>query len=135
MTPLRIVVHGTPASQGSKTHKGGGRMVESDKALPAWRAAVKVAAQVAAGPGWEPIDGPVKVSGEIRIRKPKSTKFPDYPAGPKDADKLMRAIGDSLESAGILTNDARIVHWDVRKVWATTTPGADITITELKGTP
>ena len=132
MNPLRIVAHGTPASQGSKNSYGK-NLVESDKQLPAWRAAVKAAAKLAAGPNWAPIDDPVKITGEIRIRKPNSTKFRDHPAGPKDLDKMQRAIGDALESAGILTNDARIVHWDIRKVWATNTPGLDITITHAGG--
>ena len=133
MTGLRIVAHGTPASQGSKKGFIRGKkvvLVEMDDELPAWREAVKAAAKLAAGPNHTPIDDPVKIAGEIRIRKPKSTKFADHPAGPKDLDKMQRAIGDALESAGILTNDARIVHWDIRKVWATNTPGLDITITE-----
>lgn len=128
---LHIVAHGTPASQGSKTSYGPRQLVESDKTLPAWRSAVKTAAILAAGPDWKPIDTPVKVTGEIRIRKPKSTIFKDHPAGPKDLDKMTRAIGDALESAGIVTNDARICHWDIRKVWATNMPGADLTITEI----
>jgi len=132
MTGLRIIAHGTPASQGSKNSYGK-NLVESDKQLPAWRAAVKAAAKLAAGPNWEPIDTAVKIAGEIRIRKPKTTKFNDHPAGPKDLDKMQRAIGDALESAGILTNDARIVHWDIKKVWATNTPGLDITISPLGG--
>lgn len=131
MRTLRIVAHGTPAAQGSKNSFGRGRLVESDKGLPAWRAAIKAAAKLAAGPGWEPIDRAVKVSGEIRIRKPGTTKFPDHPAGPKDLDKMQRAIGDALESARILTNDARICHWDIRKTWALDVPGMDITITEI----
>lgn len=129
MKPLRIVAHGTPASQGSKNSYGK-NLVESDKQLPAWRAAVKAAAKLAAGPNWQPIDHAVKITGQIRIRKPRTTKFQDYPAGPKDLDKMQRAIGDALESARILTNDARIVHWDIRKVWATNMSGLDITITE-----
>jgi Holliday junction resolvase RusA-like endonuclease len=135
MTGLRIVAHGTPASQGSKKGFIRGKkvvLVEMDDELPAWRAVVKAAAKLAAGPNFQPIDEPVKVAGEIRIRKPRTTKFQDYPAGPKDLDKMQRAIGDALESAGILTNDARIVHWDIRKVWATNTPGLDITITKEK---
>lgn len=133
MTGLRIIAHGTPASQGSK--KGFIRdkkvvLVEMDDELPAWRAAVKAAAKLAAGPSWAALDCAVKISGEIRIRKPRTTKFRDHPAGPKDLDKMQRAIGDALESAGILTNDARIVHWNIRKVWATNTPGLDITITK-----
>lgn len=134
MRSLRIVAHGTPASQGSKKAFKRGKkivLVEMDEQLPAWRSAIQSAAEQAAGPSWEPIDRAVKVSGEIRIRKPASTKFQDYPAGPKDLDKMQRAIGDSLESAKILTNDARIVHWDIRKVWAAGMPGIDIEIIEL----
>jgi len=133
MTGLRIIAHGTPASQGSKKCFIRGKkvvLVEMDDELPAWRDSIKAAAKLAAGPNWEPIDVAVKVSGEIRIRKPRTTKFQDHPAGPKDLDKMQRAIGDALESAGILTNDARIVHWDIKKVWATNTPGLDITITK-----
>jgi len=130
---LRIVAHGTPASQGSKKAFKRGKkivLVEMDEELPAWRDTIVAAAKQAAGDQWQPIDRPVKVSGEIRIRKPGATKFKDHPAGPKDLDKLQRAIGDSLESAAILTNDARICHWDIRKVWALDVPGMDITITE-----
>ncbi|MDQ5860657.1 MAG: RusA family crossover junction endodeoxyribonuclease [Actinomycetota bacterium] len=129
--PIRIVTHGTPAPQGSKKHVGGGRMVEASKNLPAWRAAVEASARLAAGPGWVPWDGPVSVSGEIRIVKPRTTKFPDYPAGPPDSDKLIRAIGDALTKSRLITDDARIVHWDIRKVWATGVPGADLTIREI----
>lgn len=136
MRRLRIVVHGTPASQGSKQGFIRGKkvvLVEMDKELPEWRAAVEAAARLAAGPGWEPIDTAVKVQGEIRIRKPASTKFQDHPAGPKDLDKILRGVGDSLEAAKIVTNDARICHWDVRKVWADGMPGLDIEIIELGG--
>jgi crossover junction endodeoxyribonuclease RusA len=135
VNPLRIVAHGTPASQGSKQGFIRGKkvvLVEMDTELPAWRQAIQAAAKLAAGPDFQPIDEPVKITGEIRIRKPRTTKFHNHPAGPKDLDKMQRAIGDALESAGILTNDARIVHWDIRKVWATDVPGLDITITEAK---
>lgn len=136
MQPLRIVAHGTPASQGSKQGFIRGKkvvLVEMDEELPAWRQAIQAAAKLAAGPNWQPIDHAVKITGEIRIRKPRTTKFHNHPAGPKDADKLMRAIGDALESAGILTNDARICHWDIKKVWATDMPGIDIVITKIGG--
>lgn len=133
MTGLRIIAHGTPASQGSKKGFIRGRkvvLVEMDDELPAWRSAVVAAAKLAAGPSWQALDCPVKIAGEIRIRKPRTTKFHDHPAGPKDLDKMQRAIGDALETAGILTNDARIVHWDIRKVWAADMPGLDINITK-----
>lgn len=133
MTSLRVVAHGAPATQGSKKGFIRGKkvvMVEMDDKLPAWRAAVEAAARQAAGPGWTALDGGVSVSGEIRLRKPATTKFPEAPAGPPDLDKLQRAIGDALTKSGVITDDARIVHWNIRKVWAHTIPGADITITK-----
>ena len=133
MTSLHIVVHGTPAAQGSKKAFIRGRkvnMVEMNEKLPAWRAAVEAAARLAAGPAWKPIDGPVKVSGTIQLRKPKSTKFPTAPAGAPDLDKLQRAIGDALTKSKVIKDDARIVHWDIRKTWADNMPGANLTITQ-----
>lgn len=127
---LRIVADGTPAAQGSKKHVGNGRMIEMNKKLPEWRATVEAAARLAAGPLWVPLDGPVSISGEIRLRKPHTTKFHDHPAGPADLDKLQRAIGDALTRSRVITDDARIVHWNIRKVWAHDVPGMDITITE-----
>lgn len=131
---LRIVAHGAPATQGSKKGFIRGRkvvLVEMDEKLPAWRSAVEAAARLAAGPAWETIDGAVSIKGEIRLRKPKTTKYPNQPAGPPDTDKLQRAIGDALTKSRVITDDARIVHWDIRKVWALDVPGMDITITEL----
>ncbi|MFF1382790.1 RusA family crossover junction endodeoxyribonuclease [Arthrobacter sp. NPDC058288] len=130
---LHIVVHGAPATQGSKKAFIRGRkvsLVEMDKKLPAWRAAVEASARLATGPFWVPIDRPVSIAGEVRLRKPKTTKYPDAPAGAPDLDKLQRAIGDALTKSGVIKDDARIVHWDIRKVWADNVPGADLTITQ-----
>jgi Holliday junction resolvase RusA-like endonuclease len=133
---LRIVTHGAPATQGSKKGFIRGRkvvLVEMDAKLPAWRAAVEAAARLAAGPAWVTIDGAVKVTGEVRLLKPKTTKYPDHPAGPPDTDKLQRAIGDALTKSRVIADDARIVHWDIRKVWAEGLPGMDIEIAEIGG--
>jgi len=133
MTSLRIIAHGAPATQGSKKAFIRGKkvvLVEMDEKLPAWREAVEAAARQAAGPAWVTIDGGVSIAGEIRLRKPATTKFPDAPAGAPDLDKLQRAIGDALTKSGVIKDDARIVHWDIRKVWAADVPGADITITK-----
>lgn len=105
-------------------------MVEMSKNLPAWRATVEASARLAAGAAWEPINGAVSVAGEVRLRKPRTTKYPDAPAGAPDLDKLQRAIGDALTKSRVITDDARIVHWNIRKVWALDMPGADLTITE-----
>lgn len=133
MTSLRVIAYGAPASQGSKKAFIRGKkvvLVEMDEKLPAWREAVEAAARQAAGPDWATIDGPVSIAGEVRLRKPDTTKFGDAPAGPPDLDKLQRAIGDALTKSKVIQDDARIVHWDIRKVWADTVPGIDITITK-----
>lgn len=98
-------------------------MVEMSKNLPAWRKAVAAAAK-AAWPYDTPMDSAVGVVVEFRILRPKKTKFGDWPAGPADLDKLLRSTGDALEAAGVVTNDARIVHWNAWKVWGE--PGATI---------
>jgi crossover junction endodeoxyribonuclease RusA len=130
---LRIVAHGSPAAQGSKKAFVRGKkvaLVEMNEKLPGWRAAVEAAARLAAGPAWQPIDAAVSIHGEIRLPRPRTTKYPDAPAGAPDLDKLQRAIGDALTKSRVITDDARIVHWNIRKVWADPMPGADITITQ-----
>ena len=130
---LSFFVPGKAAAQGSKRHVGRGVMVEMSKDLPAWRTAVANTAR-AAHQGRPPIDGPVAVALTVYLAKPRTTKFKTYPAGPKDLDKIQRGCGDALTASGVIRDDARIVHWDAWKRWATpeTPPGAWITITELE---
>lgn len=132
MSDLSFFVPGKAAAQGSKRHVGRGVMVEMSKDLPAWRTAVANTAR-AAHQGRPTIDGPVAVALTVYVQRPKATRFKTYPAGPKDLDKQQRAVGDALTASGVIRDDARIVHWDAWKRWATdaTPPGASITITEL----
>lgn len=134
MSDLSFFVPGKAAAQGSKRHVGRGVMVEMSKDLPAWRTAVANAARTA-HQGRPTIDGPVAVAMTVYVQRPKTTRFKTYPAGPKDLDKQQRAVGDALTASGVIKDDARIVHWDAWKRWATpeTPPGALITITELEG--
>lgn len=128
-----VTVEGIPAAQGSKKGFIRGRKVvllEMDKKLPVWRATVEATARKAAGKGWEPLDGPVSVAGTIHLPKPRTTKYKTHPLGPPDLDKLQRAIGDALTKSQVITDDSRIVHWDIRKAWATDKPGATLTITQ-----
>lgn len=129
---IEFHVEGHPATQGSKKAFIRGKkvsLVEMDKKLPAWRKAVTTAATKAAGKHWMRLDGPVSVSGVIYLKAPKKSRFGNHPAGPPDLDKLQRAIGDALTKSGIITDDARITHWNIHKAWGT--PGATLTITEI----
>src|SRR5699024_7628655 len=73
--PLMITfwVDGIPASQGSKRHVGNGRLIESDKKLPAWRKAIETTvAELHKG---EPIDEPVIVRADFYLPKPKKPRW------------------------------------------------------------
>lgn len=131
-----ISVLGAAAPQGSKSHVGNGRMIESSKILPKWRKAIIAAAKQSHGPEWEPLDGPLVVTFTAWLRRPPGTKFKDYPAGPPDTDKLQRAVGDALTIAGTIKDDARITTWIAKKRWAIgCEPGATITIRSEEGQP
>lgn len=128
MSIITFRVLGEPAPKGSKRHVGHGRMIESSKKLPAWMRAVKQ--EAAKNRPSAPIDGPVDVSMDFYLPRPKRPRY-DTPAVKPDADKLARSILDGLEAAGILKNDSRVTHLQATKHYATQTtpPGADITIT------
>lgn len=104
--PVTFFVAGTPRPQGSKTHVGGGRMRESSKQLPAWRAAMTAEAKSTGAS----FTGAVSVQAEFLMPRTKSMK-PDAPlthtAAP-DLDKLLRALGDALTDAGLIADDRYI---------------------------
>lgn len=127
MNILSFRVEGHPAPKGSKRHVGGGRMIESSKKLPAWMRAVTQ--EATKNRPSEPIDAPVSVYMHFYLPKPKRPRY-DAPAVKPDVDKLSRAVLDSLEAAGVLTNDSRVTLLRAIKHYADndTPPGADITI-------
>ena len=127
-TSVSFFAYGTPAPQGSKKHVGRGIMIEASKDLPAWRQAIMDAAQDAHQGA--PLDGPLSVQLDVYLPKPKRPRF-NVPATGLDLDKLQRAVGDSLEKAGVIANDARICRWDAQKHYAAgNRTGAHITIKE-----
>jgi Holliday junction resolvase RusA-like endonuclease len=126
---LTLTIPGHPAAQGSKRHVGGGRLIEMDKKLPAWRESVALVAGDQLDDDWAPFDGPLAVEATFYLPRPKRPKF-DEPATPPDVDKLCRALGDALTLAGVIVDDARIVHWDATKKYAVETIGCIVTITE-----
>ena len=118
-------VDGVPASQGSKRHVGNGRLIESDKKLPAWRKAIETTvAELHKG---EPIDEPVIVRADFYLPKPKKPRWLT-PATALDTDKLQRALGDGMEKGGLLRNDARIITWVATKHYAKGRTGCQVTV-------
>lgn len=120
MTPVTIIVTGTPAPQGSKkfvgvSKAGRGLMVESSAKVKPWRMDVKAAAeQVVArqAEGW-PLDGPLVVSMVFTLAKPASApkKRTTWPDKKPDLSKLARSTEDALSDAGLWADDARVVEY------------------------
>lgn len=122
---FELAVCGIPAPQGSKRHVGNGVMVESSKKLRPWREDVRAAAIGVTPHGWTPLDGPLIAEMVFTLRKPASAPkrrrtWPDrYP----DVSKLARSTEDALTSAGVWTDDARVVEYQrLAKVF----PGEDV---------
>ena len=120
---MHIRVYGDPAPQGSKTGRvinGKAIMWESSKKLPGWRESVVMAAKVSLMENNNmQILGPVTLHCTFYIPKPKSVTR-KYPNVAPDLDKLLRGIGDALQIAGVISNDAQIVSIDAHKVYAET---------------
>jgi crossover junction endodeoxyribonuclease RusA len=119
----RFWVSGRPAPQGSKRHIGGGRMIEMSKSVGPWREAVRGEAQRAFS---APLEGPVKVSVEFLLAKPKSVRR-DTPCVRPDLDKLIRAVLDGLTAGGAFGDDAQVTELSASKSYATVS-GAWITV-------
>jgi crossover junction endodeoxyribonuclease RusA len=88
-----IVVRGIPAPQGSKRHVGGGRMIESSRAVGPWREAVRAETQRV-----------MTITG---------------PAKRPDLDKLCRSVLDGLTAGGAWEDDAQVVVLRAWKSFAT----------------
>lgn len=154
-----LVVHGRPAPQGSK--KGfvrGGRvaMIEMSKHVKPWREDVRSAALawVARTPDLYPLPGALSVDMVFSIARPKGHygtgrnahllkgSAPAHPASMPDLSKLLRATEDALTSAGLWSDDARVVEYGrLSKVYvagpdpdALSVPGAVIRVRQMEVT-
>lgn len=144
---LDIVVLGLPISKGSYApYTKAGKAINIDSRVTVWESQIRTTAvRALQAAGLHPYDCPVSISGEIRMPAPKIQKniFPctqtSKSKGGGDLDKLLRCIGDALQEVhseyfskrrnGVITNDCRIVHWNVSKLYATDERPAGIYIT------
>ena len=139
---ITIRVAGVPAPQGSKRHVGGGRMVESSRAVGPWREAVRAETQRQYAEFLpRPLVIPVQVTVKFSLPRPQghygtgsraTTVRPSAPRWPHrkpDLDKLIRAVLDGITQGGAIADDAQVVRIAAQKTYGT--PGAVITIEEL----
>lgn len=139
-----FTVHGKPATQGSKTYLGPGRMKESNPRLPAWRADVAAACRQARPPGW-PTTGAMQATMVFRFPraqshfrsngdlKPTAPLYPVTIVG-GDVDKLARAVNDAITSSGTWGDDKQLVRMFTERVFCGPgeLPGATITLLALE---
>jgi Holliday junction resolvase RusA-like endonuclease len=128
---ISAFVPGTPVPQGSvDVYRG--HIVAVKAPLREWR--TKIRAATMARHNGEPMDGPLNVSLVFQLAPPKKPRW-WAPAVKPDADKLVRAVFDSLSTTkkekGVITDDARIVSFTAAKVYHHS-PGVYITITKAE---
>lgn len=89
----------------------------------------------------EPFDCPVELSATLilpRLKRHDKRGEPLEAYTAADLDKLVRAIGDSLQDAGVIQNDARICRLkDIEKRHARVgeCPGVLVTVSAIETTP
>lgn len=119
-TDFEFTAFGDPAPQGSKRYVGNGRFIEASSKLKPWRSAVADAVflEFVRSGDETPFTEPVVVEATFRMPKPKTVKRL-WPSIAPDLDKLQRALGDAMSvDAGLIEDDALIVGWHSRKVYA-----------------
>lgn len=143
MDEIIFFVEGVPAPQGSKTHVGSGRLIESSRQVGPWRDTVRRAA-VEAMAGRPPIEGPVYLVQVFALPRPKShygtgrnsgrvkRGAPHRPPARPDLDKLARAVGDALTGICYL-DDAQVVNLCAAKYYVMpsgrlSVPGVEIRV-------
>ncbi|MFJ4627095.1 RusA family crossover junction endodeoxyribonuclease [Streptomyces sp. NPDC088847] len=134
---LTVAVLGDPGPQGSKTHVGGGRMIESSAKVRPWRdtvawTAIRERNRVR---GWKPLTGEVALSLTFTLARPRShygtgrnasqvrPAAPARPTGTPDLDKLIRSTQDALKTARILRDDSLVVEYRDTGKWYDTDHG------------
>jgi Holliday junction resolvase RusA-like endonuclease len=134
MEAFSFVVEGEPVGQGSMRHIGNGRLIaQNDKKLKAWRSAMVDAIKQEMMKNQQVVqfDGAAMLSVKFCIGEPAKLKR-DYPTVPYDLDKLIRAVGDSCQDSGLVTNDSVFVNIVASKRYAEGCPyGAHVTITVI----
>jgi Holliday junction resolvase RusA-like endonuclease len=130
---VEISVRGLPQPQGSaRAFVAGGRAIVATEGnrpsspLGAWRTAIAAEARAAMG-GQPAMDGPVSVSVDFSMRRPRShyradgglkPTAPAWCSSKPDADKLLRSLLDAITGV-VIGDDARVAVLHARKPYET----------------
>ena len=120
---ITFTAYGTPIPQGStKAFMRPGMkfpIVTADNAkTKPWRQAIVDACRSLLA-GRQPLEGPVEVRVVFYLPRPKSApKRITEPSKKPDLDKLARALGDAMTTAGVWRDDAQVISTLARKAFA-----------------
>jgi len=121
---------GIPIPQGSKSIFRG-RLVDSNPRLRAWRANVAATAahELGGRDGFDP-DLSLFILMDFYLPRGKTVRRARPNVKP-DGDKLIRAICDSVTTAGVWADDSRVVVHHSEKWYADDKPGVRVVIGAL----
>ena len=141
---IQFFVPGKPQSQGSKRWLPNGSLIEANRDLRPWRASLTAyALQAMSATPWTSQGQPVRLTVTFFYTRPKAhyrtgknagklkDNAPTFNSGPYDLDKTIRGVGDALQDAGLIVNDAQIVQILAQKRYAEQA-GTLITVEERK---
>jgi Holliday junction resolvase RusA-like endonuclease len=127
---IQVFVPGVAQPQGSKNAYLRGKrcvLVEANKNLPVWRAAV-IDHLERANAGCEPMQGAISMTAIFFMPRPKSVTRA-LPSVKPDLDKLIRAIGDAATQSGVIQDDSQICEIVAHKVYSDVDLPAGVLIT------
>ena len=113
VTLVRFSIPGEPVPKGSKSVSRSGHMYEQSKYLQPWQKRAAIALE-----GVSQLSPPYRVHVVFVCERPKTSKW-NWPVR-GDLDKYERALGDVLQSAGVVADDKHILAWDAVKLYGTT---------------
>lgn len=110
VTSVRFNIPGEPAPKGSKNLGRNGQLYEQSKSLPDFQRRARIALAGAAE-----LVPPYRLHVAFVCQRPKASKF-NWPVR-GDADKFVRALGDELQRAGVITDDKHIISIQADKIY------------------
>jgi Holliday junction resolvase RusA-like endonuclease len=124
MTSFEIEVFGTPIPQGSLKRTKYNIIYSNDELLKDWRARLIADLVLHMPIGWDS-EAAISVVADFRFARPRSHfgKKGLRPSAPKhktsrcDLDKLIRAVGDSLQESYTVKDDSQVIQWIATKRW------------------
>lgn len=120
---LRVNVEGIPAPKGSKRVFRNGGMVEQSPRLKEWDKAVDSALSSQHSELYATVEGqPVAIELRFIFPRPKSRKVELWHTVRPDADKLARAVLDSLTRQAVIGDDSQVARLVVEKVYSDSLP-------------